>query len=125
LRDVACDQKTKINLKIEELQAHGATNASDGIRHAFEIADSNKIVDGKSKIILVTDGKFQLDAQATKLLGGFKKKSHELIILLIGAKEDDPEIDKYFEKISKKGNGRYYKVDTKNLEEVLIKEASD
>ncbi len=125
LRNMACDQKTRINTKIDELQTHGATNASEGIRHAFDIADSNMIANGKNKIILVTDGKFQLDGDASKLLGSFKKKNIELVILLIGTKEDAPTIDKDFEKMSKKGNGRYYKVQGKNLEEVLIKEAAD
>ncbi len=124
LRNVSCDQKEMINSKIDELQTHGATNASDGIRNAFGVADTNKISDGKNKIVLVTDGKFQLDTDASKLLGGFKKKTLELVILLIST-EEDPILDKAFEKMAKKGNGRYYKVNTNNLEEVLIKEASD
>lgn len=123
LRNVACDQKENIYKKIEELQAKGASNASDGIRNSFGIADSNKLTDGKNKIILVTDGKFQLDASATKLLGSFKKKNIELIIFLVG--KDDPTIEKDFGKIAKKGNGRFYKVDAKTLEDILVKEASD
>jgi hypothetical protein len=123
LRNVACDQKENIYKKIDELQAKGATNASDGITNSFNIADSNKI-EGKNKIILVTDGKFQLDAPATKLLNSFKKKNIELVILLINEKED-PTLDKELDAMSRKGNGRYYKVVGKNVEEVLIKEAAD
>jgi hypothetical protein len=124
LRNVSCDKKESINARIDELHAHGATNASDGVRNSYGIADSNRISNGKNKIILVTDGKFELDAGASKLLGNFKKKNMELIILLVGAKED-AALEKSFDLMSKKGNGRFYKVATNNIQDVLIKEASD
>jgi hypothetical protein len=124
LRNVSCDQKENINQKIDELHAHGATNASDGVRNSYGIADSNRISSGKNKIILVTDGKFQLDAGASKLLGNFKKKNLELIILLVGSKED-ATLEKSFTTMSKKGNGRFYKVAPNNIQDVLITEASD
>ena len=124
LKNIACDQKENIYSKIDELQAKGASNASDGIRNSYNIADSSLIKNGKNKIILVTDGKFQLDTDAAKLLDGFKKKNIELVILLINTK-DDPTLDKEFEKMSRKGNGRYYKVVNKTVEDILIKEAAD
>ncbi len=124
LRNVSCDQKNKINEKINELHAHGATNASDGVKNAFGIADSNIITTGKNKIILVTDGKFQLDGAALKLLNSFKKKNIELIIFLVGSK-DDPTLAKDFDKMAKKGNGRFYAISTTTIQDILIKEASD
>jgi hypothetical protein len=124
LRNVSCDQKENIHKKIDELHAHGATNASDGVRNSFGIADSNHISQGKNKIILVTDGKFSLDADASKLLLNFKKKNIELVILLVGSK-DDPQLEKDFDKTAKKGNGRFYKVSANNIQDILIKEASD
>jgi hypothetical protein len=123
LRNVACNQKENIYNRIDELQAKGASNASEGVRHAFDIADSNLIANGKNKIILVTDGKFQLDGNASLLLGQFKKKKLELVIFLVG--DGNPTLARDFEKIAKKGNGRFYQVDAKTVEDILVKEASD
>jgi hypothetical protein len=123
LRNVACNQKENIYTRIDELQAKGASNASEGIRHAYDLADSNLIADGKNKIILVTDGKFQLDGNATRLLTQFKKKKIELVIFLVG--EGSPTLARDFEKMAQKGNGRFYQVDAKTVEDILVKEASD
>jgi len=124
LRNVACDEKIKINTRIDELHTHGATNASEGIKNAFGIADSSKNASGISKIILVTDGKFQLDGAANKLLSSFKKKDVQLIIFLVGSKVEETLV-KDLSKIAQKGNGRFYAVDANSIKNVLVKEASD
>ena len=124
LHNVPCDEKDAINHQINKLHTHGSTNADEGIRAAFEIADSNLIVSGSNKIILVTDGKFVLVAKTQKLLKRFQQENIELVILLIGSTEN-PSLSAELDKLAKKGNGRFYAVNAETLHDVLIKEAVD
>lgn len=124
LHNVSCDEKEAINHQIDKLHTHGSTNAGEGIRAAFAIADSNLIISGKNKIILVTDGKFDLDGKTLKLLKRFQQEQVELLILLLGATEN-PSLSEELEKLAKKGNGRFYAVNAQTLHDVLIKEAAE
>jgi len=124
LNNVPCNEKDAINHQIDKLHTHGSTNADDGIRAAFEIADSNLIASGKNKIILVTDGKFDVDGKTLKLLKRFQLKHVELVILLLCSTEN-PSLSEELDKLAKKGNGRFYAVNEETLHDVLIKEAVD
>jgi hypothetical protein len=124
LSNVPCDRKEEIGRQIDKLHTHGSTNAGEGIKAAFEIADSSRIASGKNKIVLVTDGKFDVDKKTLKLLKRFQGSNVELVILLVGTKENS-DLSEDLDKLAQKGNGRFYAVNPATLHDVLVKEAAD
>jgi len=54
------DQKTKLKYAIEQLQAGGSTNGAGGIQLAYRTAQENFIKGGTNRVILATDGDFNV-----------------------------------------------------------------
>ncbi len=56
IEGVPAGEKTRIMEAISELEAHGSTNGSAGIRRAYEIAEKYYVPGGVNRILLATDG---------------------------------------------------------------------
>jgi len=54
------DQKATIMNVVNELYASGSTNGGEGIIQAYRIAQENFITDGAIRVILATDGDFNV-----------------------------------------------------------------
>jgi len=124
LKNNPCNYKTEINSKIDLIQAAGGTNINDGMLKAFTLADSCKIVGGKNKILLITDGLFSMSKETLRLLKSFKDKQLELCIIYLGNSQSNT-IEKEFKSICEKANGRFYNTNTILLKDVLLIEASE
>lgn len=118
------DRKTTILEAIENLQAGGSTNGSSGIQLAYEMAE--KVMDDRSvnRIILATDGDFNVglsSLDALKALIEEKRKSGIFLSVLGFGHNSNDEL---METLADNGNGNYANIDSVNeAERVLVKEA--
>lgn len=104
--------KEAINSSIERLQAGGSTAGGEGINLAYAIAKQNYIKGGNNRVILATDGDFNIgsssDAEMVRLIEEKRKDGIFLSILGVGMGNYK---DSKMEKIADAGNGNYSYID--------------
>src|SRR5690606_13421406 len=64
LGSTAGNQKMKINEIIDGLEAGGSTAGGDGLKMAYNLARKNFIKDGNNRIVMATDGDFNVGASS-------------------------------------------------------------
>lgn len=117
-------EKEKIRKAIEELNPAGATPGESGIRAAYRVAKSQFITNGNNRVILATDGDFNI-GQSTeddleKLITQHQQSGIYLTCLGVGMGNYK---DSKLEVLAKKGNGNFAYLDNeKEAEKVLVKE---
>lgn len=106
-------RKDEILDAIEELDAGGSTAGGEGINLAYKIAKENFVDDGNNRIILATDGDFNVgpssEKELTKLIEENRKSGIFLSVLGFGTGNLD---DQTAELLADKGNGNYAYIDT-------------
>jgi Ca-activated chloride channel family protein len=118
------DQKDKIIGAINNLSAGGSTHASAGITLAYEMAQKNFLKEGTNRVILCTDGDFNVgitdDESLVKLISEKAKSNIFLSVLGFGMGNLK---DGKMEKLADKGNGNYAYIDTsKEAKKVLVEQ---
>lgn len=118
------DQKKKINDVIDSLVASGDTPGEGAIRIAYDLARKSFIGKGNNRVILATDGDFNIGQTTEKeledMITGFKQTGIYLTCLGVGMGNYK---DSKLETLAKKGNGNFAYID--NLQEaqkILVKE---
>lgn len=108
--------KTKILSSMEKLQAGGSTAGGAGIKLAYKVAEENFIREGNNRIILATDGDFNIgqssDASMERLIE--EKREKGIFITVLGFGMGNYK-DSKMETIADKGNGNYAYID--NIQE--------
>jgi Ca-activated chloride channel homolog len=105
-------EKEKIINAIERLQAGGSTAGGQGIKLAYKIAKENFIKNGNNRIILATDGDFNVGVSSTsEMVRLVEEKKNEGIFLTILGFGMGNYKDNRLEQIADKGNGNYYYID--------------
>ncbi|MBI5822151.1 MAG: VWA domain-containing protein [Verrucomicrobia bacterium] len=107
------DRRQEIIDAIESLQAGGCTNGGDGIRQAYDMATRHFIERGVNRVILCTDGDFNVGTteltELTRLIEQKRKSGVFLSVLGFGAGNLK---DATLERLADKGNGHYTYIDT-------------
>ena len=105
-------EKDKILDAVNSLSASGSTNGSEGIRLAYESALDNK-TDGNNRIILCTDGDFNMGITDSTELEELIAEKRELGIYLtvLGFGMGNYK-DSRMEILADKGNGNYAYIDS-------------
>ena len=97
---------------IESLGAGGSTHGSAGIQEAYRIAKENFRKDGNNRVILATDGDFNVgvssDAELEKLIEG--KRDDGIFLTVLGFGYGNYQ-DARMKKLADTGNGNYAYVD--------------
>ena len=108
LESTNADDKQKIKNAIDKLGANGSTAGAEGIKTAYEIAEQNLIATGNNRVILGTDGDFNVGVSSTdelvKLIEDKRKSGIYLTVLGVGGGNLN---DNMMEQIANKGNGNY------------------
>lgn len=105
-------EKNKILAALDELHAGGSTAGGAGIQLAYKIAKENFIEGGNNRIILATDGDFNVGVSNTsELVEMIEKKRDEGIFLTILGYGMGNYKDGRLEELADKGNGNYYYID--------------
>ncbi len=116
LPSTSCEDKEAIEDAIDRLNAGGSTAGGEGIQLAYAVAKENLIAGGNNRVILATDGDFNVGVtDPTALLELINKKRNERIYLTICGFGTGNYKDGRMEEISNKGNGNYFYID--NIQE--------
>ncbi len=126
LQPTAGNQNAKIAEALNALSAGGSTNGAAGIRSAYLLAEQEFIKGGINRVILATDGDFNVgmvNFEALKDLVKEKRKTGiSLTTLGFGTGNYN---DHLMEQLADAGNGNYSYIDTLNeAQKVLVDEIS-
>lgn len=117
-------EKEKIMEKIDVLQAGGSTAGGEGIQLAYDIAKENFMKEGNNRVILATDGDFNVGVSSDADLVSLIEKKRELGIFLtvLGFGTGNYK-DSKMEGLADKGNGNFAYVDNiLEAQKVFVKE---
>ncbi len=103
----------KIRRALDSLEAGGSTAGGAGIELAYRIAEDNFIKGGVNRVILATDGDFNVGVSNTKALIELieKKRDTGITLTTLGFGQGNYN-EAMMEQIANKGNGNYAYIDT-------------
>lgn len=105
--------KKKILEAIDSLSAGGSTHGSAGIEDAYKLAQKHFIKGGYNRVILATDGDFNVGITSEKdLLDLIKQKAQSGIYLSVFGYGMGNYKDSMLQKLADSGNGNYGYIDT-------------
>lgn len=118
------NQSALISAALDALQAGGSTNGGAGIRLAYAMAEQGFIEGGINRVILATDGDFNVGTTSHEslidLIEQKRQSGISLTTLGFGAGNYN---DQLMEQLADKGNGNYAYIDTINeARKVLVDE---
>lgn len=118
------DDKDRIYDALEKLEAGGSTAGGEGILLAYKTAKDNFMSKGNNRIILATDGDFNVgvssDGELTRLIE--KQREDGVFLSVLGFGSGNYK-DSKMEQLADKGNGNYAYIDNiLEAKKVLVKE---
>jgi len=120
------DQKAKIRGVLDRLEAGGSTNGAQGIERAYQLAHDHFIKNGINRVVLATDGDFNVGVVNFQALLDMAKRERKTGVALTTLGFGDGNYnDELMEQLADAGNGNYSYVDTLNeARKVLVSELS-
>ncbi len=119
------DKQETILAALGRLQAGGSTAGGAGIQLAYQIAEDNFIQGGTNRVVLCTDGDFNVGVTSTAELQRMvekKAKDTGVFLSVLGFGRGNLN-DAMMETISNHGNGNYHYVDNqREARKVLVEE---
>lgn len=126
LNSTAATNKVDIYRALSQLQAGGSTNGEAGLQNAYALAKQNFIPGGVNRVILATDGDFNVGNTSRGEMVRFIQKAAKgnIFLTVLGFGMGNYK-DAMLEEISGKGNGNYFYIDTLNeAKKVLVNDLS-
>ena len=113
LGSTPASETAKIRRALTRLHAGGSTNGGDGIRLAYQVSRDHFVNDGINRVILCTDGDFNVGTtsrdELVRLVEQEAKGGIDITVLGFGMGNHN---DAMLEQISGRGNGNYAFIDT-------------
>ncbi|HEX2062319.1 MAG TPA: von Willebrand factor type A domain-containing protein, partial [Thermoanaerobaculia bacterium] len=102
--------KQTILAAIDALEAGGSTAGGEGIELAYAVAQENFLEDGNNRVILATDGDFNVGPSSAEELERLieTKRRGGVFLSVVGVGGDDERM----ETLADKGNGNYAMIDS-------------
>ena len=124
LPTTAGSERARIHAALDQLEAGGSTNGSDGIRLAYATAREQFIEGGVNRVILATDGDFNVgvtsEGDLVRLIE--QEREHGVFLSVLGVGTGNVK-DSTMEKLADKGNGNYAYLDSLfEAQRVLVKQ---
>ncbi|QYS92534.1 VWA domain-containing protein [Flavobacterium covae] len=110
------NEKNKIMNALDKLTAGGSTAGGEGIELAYKIAEENFIKEGNNRIVLATDGDFNVGVSTDKEMEHLieRKRKTGIFLTCLGYGMGNYK-DSKMETLANKGNGNYAYID--NMQE--------
>lgn len=112
LPSTSCENKAEIIAAIDNLSAGGATNGEGGIEMAYQQAVNHFIKEGNNRVILATDGDFNIGKSSggdlTRLIE--EKRDLGVYLTILGFGMGNYK-DAQMESLANNGNGNYFYID--------------
>jgi Ca-activated chloride channel family protein len=118
-------EKQKIAAALDNLMAGGSTAGAEGIRQAYQLAKQNFVKEGVNRVILATDGDFNVGITDTEELKGYIEREREsgVFLSVLGFGRGNYN-DALMQTLAQNGNGNASYIDTLNeARKVLVTEA--
>ena len=114
--------KATILQALERLNAGGSTAGAEGIQLAYKTAEESFQKDGNNRVILATDGDFNVGISSVEELQKLieEKRQHNIFMTTIGVGDDNYR-DDMLEMLADKGNGNYAYLDSMKEAEKVFK----
>ncbi|MPL56073.1 hypothetical protein SDC9_01555 [bioreactor metagenome] len=116
LKPTSASQKEKIMTALENLQSGGSTAGAEGIITAYKLAEENFVKNGNNRVILATDGDFNVGVSNNEDLKAMieNKRKSGVFLTCLGFGMGNYK-DNRLEMLADKGNGNYAYID--NIQE--------
>ena len=113
LDSVAGNDRKTIEKALDKLSSGGSTAGGAGINQAYNLAQKNFIKDGNNRVILETDGDFNVGTTSNDELEKMivDKKSSGIFLTVLGFGRDNLN-DQRMSRLSNIGDGNYYYIDS-------------
>lgn len=113
LKPISGDKKEEIMEAIHNLSAGGSTAGGEGIELAYKLAQENFIKKGNNRVILATDGDFNVGMSSDKAMETLieEKRKSGVFLTCLGFGMGNYK-DSKLETLADKGNGNYAYIDT-------------
>lgn len=107
------NDKNKILEALNKLEAGGSTNGGQGIQLAYKTAEESFISNGNNRVILATDGDFNVGMTGDDALVNLieQKRNKGIFLSVLGFGKGNLN-DSMMEKLANKGNGNYAYIDS-------------
>jgi Ca-activated chloride channel family protein len=124
LPSTPCDNKRAIIEALDRLESGGSTNAGAGIDLAYQTAQQGFINGGINRVILATDGDFNVGTTSSEaLLAMITEKAKQGVFLTVLGFGMGNYKDSTLELLADKGNGNYAYIDTEGeARKVLVEQ---
>ncbi len=125
LPSTAASDRSRILSAIADLTPGGSTNGAAGIELAYQIAKANFVNEGVNRVVLATDGDFNVGVtDRGSLLRLIEEKRKEGVALTVLGFGMGNLKDATLEQLADSGNGNYAYIDTlSEAQKVLVTEA--
>ncbi len=124
LPSTAGDYKKIITEKINNLQSGGCTAGAQGINLAYQVAEEYFIKGGSNRVILITDGDFNvgLNSEGELVRMIEKKRDNNVFLTVLGVGMGNYK-DNKMQMLADKGNGNYIYLDNiREAQKALVNE---
>ncbi|WP_338761674.1 VWA domain-containing protein [Bernardetia sp. ABR2-2B] len=124
LPSTSVKEKAKILNALENVSAGGSTAGGAGITLAYQIAKENFIKNGNNRVILCTDGDFNVGVSSSdELVKLIETKRDDDIFLTVCGFGMGNYMDYQMEELSNAGNGNYFYIDNiQEAKKVFVRE---
>ncbi|QDG77127.1 VWA domain-containing protein [Labrenzia sp. PHM005] len=126
LEPTPASDTAKIQTALQNLSAGGSTAGGEGIRQAYQLAEQSFKKDGVNRVILATDGDFNVGIQNPEELKDFveRKRGTGISLSVLGFGRGNYN-DLLMQELAQNGNGNASYIDTlSEARKVLVDEAS-
>ncbi|MCB9990770.1 MAG: VWA domain-containing protein [Rhodospirillales bacterium] len=126
LEPTKASEKAKIITALENLSAGGSTAGAEGIRQAYNLAESSFDKDAVNRVILATDGDFNVGITNREELKDFieRKRDTGIFLSVLGFGQGNYN-DHLMQELAQNGNGTAAYIDSlSEARKVLVEEAS-
>lgn len=115
LPSTSVSNKGEIIAALNKLEAGGSTNGGEGIQLAYTVAANNFIKGGNNRVILATDGDFNVGVTSDDALVSLieQKRKSGIFLSVLGFGTGNLN-DSMMEKLADKGNGNYAYIDSRD-----------
>ncbi|MCK6499862.1 MAG: VWA domain-containing protein [Nitrospira sp.] len=124
LPSTSCEQKDRILEAIDGLEAGGSTHGEGGIRAAYEEASRHRIPGGVNRVLLCTDGDFNVGmSRQDDLVALIREKAASGVFLTTLGVGTDNFKDALMRRLADNGNGSYHYLDSfEEAQRVLVEQ---
>ena len=119
LKPTSAKEKKRIEKIIDNLYSGGKTNVYAGLKLAYKNANNNYLPQGNNRIILATDGDFEISKRMNTIIA---KNSNKIVLSIFYFNMDLTKKTK-FDELSNLGNGNCVQITEKNINKTIVNEA--